>query len=118
MKQIYFGLGRSDCTEPSSESGYSRIAIETSADPNGISLSDLQLTFPEATGAGYGVVATVMLFDSADAVQPRRSWNLPEPADVHAGVTPVIHKGNLIRGIDISAKILLHTATTAKQDIS
>lgn len=115
MTRVYFGLGcDNNHAEPSAESGYSRVDAETSVDLDSISLSDLQLVFPESTGSGYGIVTSVMMFDSADAVEARRSWNLPEPADVHAGVTPVIHKGRLIRGIDISAKVQLCSDTMAK----
>ena len=112
MKENYYiGLAVGEpFQEPPQESGYARVPME-SFNP----AEDL-VVFPDAAGPGYGLVTHYGLFDCAEGGVPLLLCPLPEPVDVHAGVIPLIREGRLLRGVDVSARCIIRSASTARSE--
>ena len=105
---IYVGLLREDGTEPSSDSGYIR-PYTTEFDHLPELNEFREFLFPAAVSLGYGAVASVALFDVPEGGEPLKTWALPELVDVQEGVTPFLHGGKLMRGIEMSVRSLTFT---------
>lgn len=88
--------------EPDPSSGYARVE------------GYLTQTLAFNTSSGYGMVTHIALYDDAEGGEPLKTIELPEPVDVHDGVIPIIHEGKLLRGIDITAKLKIHTSGQSK----
>jgi hypothetical protein len=105
---LYVGLLREDGTEPPSDSGYIRpYTAEFDLIPE---LNEFrEFLFPAAVNPGYGLISSVGLFDVPEGGEPLKTWALPELVNVHEGVTPFLHGGKLMRGIEMSVRSLTFT---------
>lgn len=106
----YIGLLRTDGNEPSSESGYARVAMGNVAIPDipGLLLRG-QIVFNDVIAPGYGDIAAVALFQESENSPALWVWSLPSPVDVHEGVIPAIVNGQFIRGREVQAKVYLQS---------
>ena len=107
---IYIGLARADFTEPTAESGYTRICLGTySLQEITNCLENKQIVFNEVRSPGYGHIAHMLLYLESEGSEPFYIWNVQPAIDVHEGVTPAIFNGHLIRGIEVQAEIILNS---------
>lgn len=111
MADLYLALLRSDGTEPEPASGYRRVSI---GDQDIVSKPDIfggrQIAFPDVQEPGYGKISAVAVCDRETGGRILRSWNFPAPQDCHAGVVPVIHNGQLYRGMEVQAVVKLNSS--------
>lgn len=98
---MYIGL-LIGSNEPSPSTGYARVE------------GDLGQNVAFPLSEGYGMVTHIALYDSADADRPVDTIALPEPVDVHAGVIPLVHNGQLFRGLDVTGHVTIRAAGNAK----
>lgn len=70
-----------------------------------------------AVDGGYGLVNAVALYGCETGGDPLKVFQLPHPVDVHAGVIPFLHNGELMRGIEIHAEARTNTEAVAKSCI-
>lgn len=94
---MYVGL-LNGSMEPDSSTGYMRIE------------SDLNCTVFFPVSKGYGVITKIGLYEDKTGREPIETINLPEPVDIHEGVVPIVHSRKLLRGLDVTAKILASTS--------
>lgn len=102
---IYVGLLRADGTEPESASGYQRVPAAPETVPQ--FLQAQQIVFPDVTAPGYGEIVCVAAWKREFGGVSMTAWPLPEPVNVHEGVVPVLHKGRLLLGVDVRAKVII-----------
>lgn len=87
-----------DTTEPDASTGYARVEGDL----------DCTLIFPTSTG--YGMITHIGIFDSEVGDTLLDTIELPEPVDVHEGVIPIVQNRRLLRGIDVTAHVVLKSA--------
>lgn len=105
---LYVGLLKEDGTEPPSGSGY--IRPHTTEFDHVPELTEFrEFLFPAAVNTGYGLISSVGLYDSPDGGEPLKTLSLPGLVDVHEGVTPFLHEGKLLRGVEMSVRSLTFT---------
>ena len=111
MVNAYIALLRADGTEPEAASGYRRSCLgEVDSIEIPQLLENRQIPFPDVTEPGYGEIVAVAVSDREERGQALWVWPLPEPVDVHPGVTPVIYNGKLYRGVAVQAKVVTQSA--------
>lgn len=98
---MYIGL-LNNKTEPSPASGYARVEGDLTG----------PVFFP--VSKGYGVITHIAVYEAAEGGDPVETIELAEPVDCHEGVTPFIHGGKLLRGMEVSARGVLHAAGECK----
>lgn len=107
----YISLLRADGSEPEISSGYARACIgEVDLLEIPVLLRNRQIPFPDVLPPGYGNIASIAVTDQETEGEALWIWPLPEPLDVHPGVTPVIFDGKLYRGVEVKAQIMLKSA--------
>lgn len=80
-------------------------------------LDEFQTFLLHPAADGHNIVNAVALFDCETGGDPLKVFHLPHPVDVHAGVTPFLHNGELMRGIEIHAEARTNTEAVAKSCI-
>lgn len=105
MIKAYIGLLHTDGTEPVKASGYRRTYIGETEKTLAQILAENQVVFPDVTAPGYGMIAAAALYDCGEGGEPEDTHSFKTALDVHEGVVPVIHQGNLWRGVDVKAKV-------------
>ena len=111
---IYVGLLRLDGTEPEPASGYRRTIVQGTPETVSQLLKTGQIVFPDVTAPGYGEIVCVAAWKREFGGVSLTAWPLPEPVTVHEGVVPVIHKGRLLMGVDVKAKVIVKPGAMCK----
>lgn len=93
---MYVGL-LNGSTEPDKSTGYMRKE------------SDFDHTVFFPVSKGYGTITHIGLYETETGGDPVDVIRLPEPVDVHRGIIPVVHNRKLLRGVDVTAKIIANT---------
>lgn len=107
----YISLLRADGSEPEAASGYARACLgQVNLFDIPVLLQGRQIQFPDVQPPGYGHIAAIAVSDWETAGAALWVWPLPEPLDVHPGVTPVIFDGKLYRGVEVKARVVLKSA--------
>lgn len=110
MIDLHIALLRADGSEPPRDSGYAR-------SPAGeVGIWDLAKVatqedhiFPDVPEPGWGEITAYAAYDAPEGGNLMLMFGLPKPVNCHAGTIPVIHKGRLLLGVDVTANIELHT---------
>ena len=97
---MFIGLMKNG-REPSPSAGYSRVEGELGQ----------RLAFP--TSRGYGEVNQVAVFENAQGGEPLEVVELEATVDCHEGVIPLWWEGKLLRGMDVTASVLLKSGAKA-----
>ena len=116
MKPNYYAaLLRADGSEPSTDSGYARSHIGE------VDIFDLPVVatqndhiFPDVAAPGWGEIVSYAVYDAPTDGNLMLVFGLPKPVNCHAGTIPVIHKGRLLLGVDVSTNIKLYATAAAK----
>lgn len=110
MTEFYIGLLRADGSEPPRESGYARSTVGK------VDIWDLAKAatqedhiFSDVPAPGWGEITAYAAYDAPESGNLMLMFGLSKPVNCHAGTIPVIHKGRLLLGVDVSTKIKLHT---------
>lgn len=107
----YISLLRADGSEPEISSGYVRSCLgEVDLLEIPVLLRNRQIPFPDVLPPGYGHIVGIAVTDQETEGETLWVWPLPEPMDVHPGVTPVIFDGKLYRGVEVKAQIVLRSS--------
>lgn len=101
----YVALHDGDPGEPGNQDelvgdGYSRQSVTFDAPSGGATENTAQLTFGPATGAGWGSVTHVSIWDASTAGNCLYKGPLSSPVTINAGDSLVFAAGNLDVSID------------------
>ena len=108
---VYIGLLRADGSEPPALSGYKRIhAGETELSQIPDLVSRNQICFDDVAAPGYGEISAVAAFRTQQDESPVWAQQLPVPLDIHEGVIPFVFKGQLMRGLEVQAQVIMQSA--------
>ena len=115
MANFYIALLRADGTEPSPGSGYARILMgEVDVWDLAKAVTQSDHIFSDVLAPSWGEVTAYAVYDAPEGGNLMLMFGLPKPVNCHAGTVPVIHKGQLLLGVDVSAGIKLY-ATSASE---
>lgn len=107
---VYIGLLRADGSEPSALSGYQRIYTGEAPLPQIPELvSQNQIAFDAVTAPGYGGITAIAAFRTQQDGDPVWEQQLPMALDIHEGVIPFIFKGQLVRGLEVQAQVIMQS---------
>lgn len=104
----WLGLLQAGCVEPDSTAGYARVymgEIDLWSIP--FALQDQQFVFNEVQHPGYGTVHMLGMYSAPEYGDLLYIWDLPEAVQLHEGVVPGVLDGKLVRGMDVSAHVLM-----------
>lgn len=111
MADLYIALLRPDGTEPPPETGYRRAKVGVC---DLVSAKDIfngrDIVFPDVKPPGYGVIDAMAVFDRETGGNFIADYTFPNAWDCYAGVVPVIHNGQLYRGVEVQAKVNMNSA--------
>lgn len=111
----YISLHRADGTEPVSASGYTRACM---GEVDVWDVPELprkhNIVFNEVMDPGFGCITEYRLYNRPEGGEALFIWTLPEPVNTHAGTIPVIRDGRLLLGMDVSAQILMNSASQCR----
>lgn len=105
---VYLGLLGVGMEEPLPETGYIRVpAGEVDLWEAPTMLEGRQFVFPDVKAPGYGRIFCIGLYNAQVGGDLLYTWDIPELVDVHEGVIPAVVDGRLIRGVDVSAQVIV-----------
>lgn len=111
MVDLYIALLRPDGTEPPPETGYRRIPVGICDMVSAIDVfNGHNIAFPDVKDPGYGVIDAMAVFERKVGGNIVASYTFPNAWDCYEGVVPVIHKGQLYRGVEIQATVNMKSA--------
>lgn len=111
---VYIGLHLAGGKEPPVSLGYRRAeAGETDLWKLPYINNERQFVFPDVQDPGWGEVVGYAAYDRPEGGDPLYIWMLPATVNAQPGTVPVIHKGRLLLGVDVSAQIQLVTPCAA-----
>lgn len=107
MRNVYVALLCVDGTEPDPGSGYARTSVgEIPADQLDQIPAMHQIEFPDVCEPGYQPITAFAAYDQPQGGMRLKLWQLPQSVQVNVGEVPVIHHGQLLRGVAVQAKII------------
>ena len=111
----YIALLRADGTEPPKESGYTRVLMgEVGVWDLAKAATQEDHIFSDVLEPGWGKITAYAVYDAPEGGNLMLMFGLPKPINCHVGTIPVIHKGRLLLGVDVSASIKLYATAAAE----
>lgn len=107
MKNVYVALLCADGTEPDPRSGYARASVGEISEGQLDQIPAMhQIEFPDVCEPGYQPITAFAVYDQPKGGMRLKLWQLSQSVQVNVGEVPVIHHGQLLRGVAVQARIV------------
>ena len=107
IKSMYVALLCADGTEPTGGSGYTRADLGEMPEDQLDQIPAMhQIEFPDVCEPGYQPITAFAVYDQPKGGMRLKLWQLSQSVQVNVGEVPVIHHGQLLRGVAVQARIL------------